>query len=95
MINENSIITVSSVAPSDVTKNVFRSRFALNEVGNPDMMTKFLGHKVGDIVEATAGNILHQFTVHSVRELPPVPEVVEPVALVPDAPPEAVTPETV
>ncbi len=82
VVTENSILTVSSIAPADQTKNVFRSRFRVSETGSQDMISKFVGHRAGDQVEVMVGPLLHKFTIHSVREDPApvvsaVPAIVE------------------
>jgi hypothetical protein len=71
VIAEDSIVIVTSTC-DDKDKEIFRSKFKLNEAGVPDLQANLLGKKVGDKVEVALNGITHNLEVLGIRTAPPV-----------------------
>ena len=71
VIVDDSIVIVTSTC-EDKDKEIFRSKFKLNEAGVPDLQEKLVGKKVGDKVEVSLNGLTHTIEVLGIRTAPPV-----------------------
>lgn len=74
-VAEDSVVILTSECKEDKSKSVFRTKFKLDESGNPEAQEKLKGLKVGDKTELKLGNFTHEVEVLGIRTVPaPAPE---------------------
>ena len=82
VVAEDSVVILTSKCKEDETKSVFRTKFKLDESGNPEAQEKLKGLKVGEKVELKIGGLTHVVEVLGIRTVPaPVeqPKAAQPV----------------
>jgi hypothetical protein len=78
VVAEDSVVILTSECKEDKSKSVFRTKFKLDESGNPEAQEKLKGLKVGDKAELKIGKDTHEVTVLGVRTVPTPPAKEEP-----------------
>lgn len=74
VINENSIIIITSVTPDEtVDKGVLRSKVNIQDLNNEDLQKELIGKKIGDTVEVMIQNVRHVISVIAIKKAPPAP----------------------
>lgn len=70
VINEDSIVLITSSTPGQQEdQGIFRSKFPMSECLTPDLRSKLLGSKVGDVIESDIYGTVHKITVLGLRKL--------------------------
>lgn len=69
-VEANSVCIVTSTC-EDKDKEIFRSKFNLDQSGVPELQEKLLGKKVGDKVEVTLNGVVHTIELLGIRRAPP------------------------
>lgn len=75
IIEDESVVILTSTCEEDSTKAIFRTKFKLDESGNPEAEEKLVGLKVGDKVGLKLGGIDHEVEVIGIRTVPVEPEI--------------------
>ena len=77
IVEEDSVVTLTSVCKDDESKSVFRTKFKLDDSGNPEAQEKLKGLGVGDKADLNIGGLKHEVEVLAIRTAPPAPEATE------------------
>ena len=78
VVAEDSVVILTSECKEDKTRSVFRTKFKLDESGNPEAQEKLKGLKVGDTAELKLAGLTHTVKVLGVRTVPTPPAKEEP-----------------
>lgn len=70
VVAEDSVVILTSKCKEDETKSVFRTKFKLDESGNPEAQEKLKGLKAGEKVELKIGGLTHIVEVLGIRTVP-------------------------
>lgn len=70
VIDENSIIIITSTTNGNEDKGIFRSKFKLNECSTESLREQLLGKKVGDVVTQEINGDIHDIAILELRRLP-------------------------
>jgi hypothetical protein len=68
IINEKSIVIITSTTNGNEDKGIFRSKFAMNECSTESLRNKFIGAKVGDIFSEEINGEIHTITILGLRK---------------------------
>ncbi len=88
IVAEDSVVILTSICKEDSTKSIFRSKFKLDESGNPKAQEKLLGLKVGEKTELKIGELTHDIEIIGVRTAPAPEEEVDTATIAEIIPPE-------
>lgn len=90
VVAEDSVVILTSECKEDKTKAIFRTKFKLDDSGNPEAQEKLKGLKVGDKAELKINGLTHNVELLGVRTVPvpPAPEKKEATKPVEAAPKE-------
>lgn len=70
VIDENSVVIITSTTDGDQDRGIFRSKFTMSECQTDSLKEKLLGKKVGDkVVEEIKGET-HEITILELRKQP-------------------------
>lgn len=75
-VEANSICIVTSTC-EDKDKEIFRSKFRLDESGVPELQEKLLGKQVGAKVDVSLNGVVHTIELLGIRTAPPAPAAEE------------------
>ena len=70
VIAEDSVVTITSECTTNNKKSIFRSKFKLDESGNPAASKEFPGKKVGDKFKFTIGKDEHIIEILDIKKAP-------------------------
>jgi hypothetical protein len=68
IINEKSVVIITSTTDGNNDKGIFRSKFNMSECSTESLRNKFLGSKVGDIFSEEINGENHTITVLGLRK---------------------------
>jgi hypothetical protein len=68
IVNENSVVTITSSTNGNEDRGIFRSKFPMSECLTPSIKEKIMGLKVGDSFEEQIKNDLHKITVVDLKK---------------------------
>ena len=68
VVEEDSIVIVTSTTEGEEDQGIFRSKVPLAEVFQEDLKEQLLGSKIGDTFENKLGEVNHTFTVLGIRK---------------------------
>ena len=77
VVAEDSVVILTSKCKEDETKSVFRTKFKLDESGNPEAQEKLKGLKQGEKAELKINGLTHEVEVLGVRTVPAPPAPAE------------------
>ena len=69
VIDEKSVVIITSVTNGNDDKGIFRSKFNMNECATETLRSKFLGAKVGDVFTEEINGDLHTITILGIRKV--------------------------
>lgn len=68
VVNEDSVVTITSSTNGDEDRGIFRSKFPMSECLTPSIKDKIMGLKVGDSFEEKIKNDLHKITIVDLKK---------------------------
>jgi hypothetical protein len=68
VVNENSVVTITSSTNGNEDRGIFRSKFPMSECLTPTIKEKIMGLKLGDSFEEQIKNDLHKITVVDLKK---------------------------
>jgi hypothetical protein len=71
LVNENSIVIITSITNGDNNRGIFRSKFPVSECFTETLKASLLGSKVGDSFEEIINGDVHNITVLGIRQAQP------------------------
>lgn len=69
IIDEKSVVIITSTTNGDEEKGIFRSKFNMSECATETLRAKFLGAKVGDVFSEELNGELHTITILGLRKV--------------------------
>lgn len=69
IIDEKSVVIITSVTDGNENKGIFRSKFSMSECQTESLRAKFLGSKVGDVFTDELNGENHTITILGLRKL--------------------------
>jgi len=69
VVNEASVVTITSSTNGDEDRGIFRSKFPMSECLTPSIKEKLMGLKVGDSFEEQIKNDLHKITLVGLNKI--------------------------